>query len=166
MLTPVLSTVLSVVLGVGALATAVVYGTDVFCALVLRPAAARANDASIADLVGHIHHVADNRWPAFGAVSVLAAMVGTLGVFLTSAPIAAQVGAVVALAALLGWLAIYLTVSAPLNLRLREAASTRTVPPETRSWQQRWDAVIWPRAALQTIALVGLLLALLQVSAP
>jgi hypothetical protein len=160
------STVLVAVLAVGALATAVIYGTHVFCALVLRPAAARASDASLADLVGHIHHFGDNRLPAFGAVSVLAALLGTIGVVVTGAPVAALAEAGVALAALLGWLAVYLTVSAPLNRRLREAASTHTVPPETRAWQQRWDAVIWPRVALQTIALVGLLLAGLQVSAP
>ena len=165
MLGSVLSAALSVVLAVGALAAGVIYGTDMFCALVLRPAAARADDSSIADLVGHIHDVADRRWPAFGAISVVAALLATVGAFVTGAPITAGVSAAVALAALLGWLAIYAGVSAPLNRRLREAAATHTVPPETRSWQQQWDAVIYPRAALQTVALVGLLLALF-VSAP
>ena len=157
-------TVLSVVLAVGALAAAVVYGTDMFCALVLRPAAARATDASVADLVGHIHDVADRRWPAFGMISIIAALLGSIGAFLTGATVAAVLAAV-ALAALLGWLTIYTTISAPLNRHLRNAAATHTVPPGTRAWQQRWDAVIYPRAALQTIALLGLLLAL-WVSAP
>ena len=32
-----------------------------------------------------------------------------------------------------------------------------TVPADTRILQQRWDSVIWTRAALQTVALAGLL---------
>jgi len=43
------------------LSTGVIYGTDVFCALVLRPAAAAAREASIADLVGRIHHFGTGR---------------------------------------------------------------------------------------------------------
>ena len=160
-----LGTGLTAVLVVGILATAVIYGTDVFCALVLRPAAARAGDASVADLVGHIHHFGDHRLPAVGVVSVLAALLAAVGAVLTDASLPALLGAGVALVALLGWLAVYLTVSAPLNRHLREAASTHTVPPETRSWQQRWDAVIWPRVVLQTVALAGLLTAGLQVGA-
>ena len=49
------------------LATGVIYGTDVFCAVVLRPAAAGARETSIADLVGRIHHYGDRRLPIPGS---------------------------------------------------------------------------------------------------
>ncbi|HEY3941106.1 MAG TPA: hypothetical protein VGL60_01365 [Acidimicrobiales bacterium] len=45
---------------VGIGATAVVYGTDVFRAGAL-PAATDATDASVADLIGRVHHYADRR---------------------------------------------------------------------------------------------------------
>ena len=67
----------------------------------------------------------------------------------------------IALAALLAWLAIYRRISAPINKQLRAAAANHTVPPDTRALQQRWDSVIWTRAALQSLALAGLLTAVL-----
>jgi hypothetical protein len=60
-----------------AVATGVIYdGADVFCAAVLRPAAAGAGVASIPDLVGHIRHFADRRLPVPGIAGLVAA--GTL----------------------------------------------------------------------------------------
>jgi hypothetical protein len=141
----------------GVVATAVIYGTDVFCALVLRPAAAGASDASVADLLGRVHHYGDRRLPAPGVVAIAAAAVATA----VSDQGLGRLGAGLALVALLAWLAIYLGVSAPINRRLRAAAASGEVPADTRILQDRWDAVIWPRAALQTTALAGLLLATL-----
>ena len=43
-----------------------------------------------------------------------------------------------------------------------DAARSCCAPADTRTLQQRWDVVIWPRAALQTIALTGLLVAALS----
>jgi hypothetical protein len=63
---------------------------------------------------------------------------------------------VVALVAPLPWLAIY-RISAPINEQLRTAAAAHTVPADTADLQRRGDGVIWPRAVLQTVALVGLL---------
>jgi Domain of unknown function (DUF1772) len=137
---------------------AVIYGTDIFSALVLRPAAAGAADASVADLLGRIHEYGDRRLPMPGAVSVIAAALATAA----AGGGAARVAGATALAALLAWLAIYVRVSAPINKRLRAAAAARTVPPDTRSLQQRWDSVIWLRAALQAVALAGLLIVILS----
>jgi hypothetical protein len=39
--------------------------------------------------------------------------------------------------------------------------AARSVPPHTRSPQQRLDSVIWARAALQAVALAGLLAVIL-----
>jgi uncharacterized membrane protein len=143
---------------VGLAAAAIIYGTDFFCALVLRPAAAAAAEASVADLIGHVHEYGDRRLPFPGVVSVIAAaLVTALG---GEHPLTRIAGAI-ALVALLSWLAIYARVSAPINRRLRAAASANTVPPDTRSLQDRWDRVIWARASLQAIAVAGLLAAVL-----
>jgi hypothetical protein len=136
---------------------AIIYGTDLFCALVLRPAATGAADTSVADLLGRVHEYGDRRLPVPGAVSVIATALATAA----SATVPARIAAAVALAALLAWLVIYTRVSAPINKRLRAAAATNTVPADTRTLQQRWDSVIWLRAALQATALAGLLTALL-----
>ncbi|WP_100524853.1 anthrone oxygenase family protein [Mycobacteroides abscessus] len=138
---------------VGVFSVAIIYGTDLFCALILRPAAAGAADASIADLIGRIHEYGDRRLPGPGVLSIICA---GLTVVLSHCA-TARLGAAVALVALLGWLAIYARVSAPINKTLRAAAASHTVPSDTKELQQRWDRVIWLRAALQTIALGGFL---------
>lgn len=132
---------------------AVIYGTDVFCALIVRPAARGAADASVADLLGRVHEYGDRRLPIPGVLSIVATAVATA----TTAGTTARVAGALALVALLAWLAIYLRISAPINKTLRAAAASHTVPADTNNLQQRWDSVIWPRAALQTIALAGLL---------
>ena len=45
------------------LANAVIYGTDVFGAIVLRPAIAVVDDRTLTQLLGHIHLIADRRFP-------------------------------------------------------------------------------------------------------
>lgn len=142
----------------GIITTAVIYGTDVFCALVLVPATAGASNAAVADLLGRVHHYGDRRLPVPGVTALLAAAVATM----TNSTTIGRAGASVALLALLAWLTVYLRVSAPINKRLRAAAATGTVPPNIRTLQDRWDSAIWPRAALQTLALAGLLLAALS----
>ncbi|MCW8096961.1 DUF1772 domain-containing protein [Streptomyces tauricus] len=140
---------------VAVFSAAIIYGTDVFCALVLRPAAAGAADASVADLLGRVHEYGDRRLPVPGVLSIVA----TALLIATVDGTPARTGGAVALLALLLWLAIYLRISAPINKRLRAAAADHTVPPDTRQLQQRWDSVIWTRALLQTIALAGLVTA-------
>ena len=148
-----MNTVAIAIAVVGILSTAIIYGTDLFCALIVRPAAGGAADASIADLIGRIHEYGDRRLPVPGVVSIIAT---ALAIGLSDgAP--ARIGAATALVALLAWLAVYLRISAPINKRLRAAAASHTVPANTKELQERWDRVIWLRTALQTIALVGLL---------
>lgn len=140
---------------VGVAAAGIIYGTDVFCALVLRPAVAGAATSSVADLIGRVHHYGDRRLPVPGVVSVLAAAVTAAA----SPTTLGHAAGAVALVALLAWLVIYARISSPINRRLREAAATGAVPADTRSLQDRWDRVIWPRAALQLVALAALLAA-------
>ncbi|MGI4742153.1 MAG: hypothetical protein ACRYG7_43905 [Janthinobacterium lividum] len=54
------------------LSTGVVYGTDVFFALVARPALRRADEASLTQVLGHLHAVADARMPVLGAMALVA----------------------------------------------------------------------------------------------
>jgi hypothetical protein len=77
---------------------AIIYGTDVFSALVLRPAAAGAADTSVADLIGRIHEYGDRRLPLPGVLSILATSVTVA--LSNSAP--ARVGAAIALV-IVGW---------------------------------------------------------------
>ena len=58
---------------VAVLSTGVVYGTDVFCALVQRPALGRVDDATLTAAMGNVHRFADRRLPAPGVLAVLAA---------------------------------------------------------------------------------------------
>ena len=125
---------------VAIMTTALIYGTDLFCALVVRPAAVGAADSSVADLLGRVHEYGDRRLPAPGVVSVLATALATA----TSDNSAGRIGGAIALLALLAWLAIYIRISAPINKKLRAAAASHTVPADTRTLQQRWTASSGP----------------------
>jgi uncharacterized membrane protein len=138
---------------VAVFSAAIIYGTDLFCALIVRPAASGAADASVADLLGRVHEYGDRRLPIPGVVSIIATGLAAA----TAAGALARISGAIALVALLVWLAIYLRISAPINKTLRAAAAGHTVPADTKNLQQRWDSVIWARAILQAIALAGLL---------
>ena len=60
------------------LAAAVVYGTDMFAAVVLRPALAMLDDSALTQATGRIHQYADRRMPLPGATSILAAAASAL----------------------------------------------------------------------------------------
>ncbi len=51
---------------IAVLGTAVVYGTDVFCAMVQRPALARVDDRALLAVMGNIHRYGDRRMPLPG----------------------------------------------------------------------------------------------------
>ncbi|MFT4041815.1 MAG: DUF1772 domain-containing protein [Gordonia sp. (in: high G+C Gram-positive bacteria)] len=149
-----MSTIADAMSAIAILAVAIVYGTDLFCALIIRPAAAASADSSIADLIGHIHEFGDRRMPVPGIIGIIA----TGGLIVLADTTSARIAATIAVVALLAWLGIYIRVSAPINKRLRAAAADHTVPTDARELQQQWDRVIWPRAALQAVALGGLII--------
>src|ERR1700722_1336479 len=60
---------------VAVLGTGVVYGTDVFCAMVQRPALARIDDRALVAVMGNIHRYGDRRMPVPGALGIIAAAV-------------------------------------------------------------------------------------------
>ena len=146
---------------IAVLATAVVYGTDVFCAMVQRPAMAQVDERSLLVVMGNIHRYGDRRMPVPGVLGILAAAI--------SAALAAvsgrwlQAGAAgLAVGLLVVWLVIYLRVSAPINRQLIAAVDHSGAAVDARGLQRDWDAVITIRAVLQGSAVAALCAALLM----
>ena len=146
---------------IGVLGTAVVYGTDVFCAMVQRPALALVDDGALVAVMGYVHRYGDRRMPLPGVVGIIAAG--------ASAALAAAAGrwttaiaAATALALLLVWLMLYLRVSAPINRQLTAAAQAHDVPANARALQANWDRIINARATLQSLAVCALCVALMS----
>jgi hypothetical protein len=140
---------------IAVLSTGVVYGTDVFCALVQRPALARVDDRALATVMGNVHRYGDRRMPIPGVLGIIAAA--------TCAAVAAIAGrwvevipAATAVGLLLAWIALYRIVSAPINRQLTQAAAVGDVPANVRALQRNWDRVITARAVLQGLAVAAL----------
>ena len=106
---------------IAVLGTAVVYGTDVFCAIVLRPALGLVDDHALVAVTGSVHRYGDRRMPVPGVLGVLAT--ATTAVLATVAAQWAQaIAAGAALVLLLVWIVLYTRVSAPINRQLTAAA--------------------------------------------
>jgi hypothetical protein len=145
---------------IAVLGTAVVYGTDVFCAMVQRPALARIDDRALLAVTGNIHRYGDRRMPVPGVLGLAAAAISA--VFAATAGRGTQaVAAGVAVGLLAVWLLIYLRVSAPINRRLTAAVDQSDPTINARELQHNWDRVITIRAVLQGLAVTALCTALL-----
>jgi hypothetical protein len=137
------------------LANAVIYGTDVFGAIVLRPAIAAVDDRTLTQLLGHVHRIADRRFAAIGVVGLIAAVAMAALAAASGRWVGMAAGAMAALA-LVVFLGIYTRVSKPVNAALTAAALADRVPSDVRRLQARWDSVINVRVGLQTFALAAL----------
>lgn len=143
------------------LGTAVIFGTDVFCALVQRPAVAAIDDRALVAVMGNVHRYGDRRLPIPGVVGIAGALLGA--VLAASAgrwPVAIAAGTAVAL--LLVWLALYVRISAPINRQLIAASTAGDTPVNARALQQAWDRIINARAAIQGVAVAALSVALVM----
>jgi hypothetical protein len=145
---------------IAVLGTGVVYGTDVFCAMVQRPALARIDDAALVAVMGNVHRYGDRRMPVPGVLGMIAAaasaaLAGVAGRWTTA------IAAATAVALLLVWLVLYLRVSAPINRQLTAAAEAGDAPANARALQANWDRVINARAMLQGLAVCALCVALM-----
>jgi hypothetical protein len=145
---------------IAVLGTAVVYGTDVFCALVLRPALAALTDDAVVAVMGSVHRYGDRRMPIPGVLGVIGAAASAV-LAIVAAHWTQAIAAGVALVALLIWLVLYIRVSAPINRQLTAAADARQVLPNVRVLQAKWDSIIGARAALQGLAVGALCVVLL-----
>ena len=106
---------------IAVVSTGVGYGTDVFCALVQRPALARVDDATLTAVMGNVHRFGDRRMPVPGILGIIASAAASLLAALAGRPVAsATAGA--ALALLVVWVLLYLRVSAPINRALTAVA--------------------------------------------
>ena len=152
-------TLIEIVAGLAILANAVIYGTDVFGAIVQRPAIAAVDDRTLTQSLGHIHRVADRRLKLI-TISGLIAAVATAAVAAAGEHWVAAAGGALAALAVIIFIAVYTQVAKPVNTALTAAALAQRVPDNARQLQARWDSVINGRVALQTIALVALCVAL------
>ena len=152
-------TIIEILAGVAVLANGVIYGTDVFGAIVQRAAMDAADDRTLTLTMGHIHRIADRRLPPLGISGLLAAL-ATTAVAAAGGHWVSTVAGAVATGALVLFLAIFLTISKPVNDALTAAAVAERVPADARQLQARWDSVINLRVVLQTIALAALCVAL------
>jgi hypothetical protein len=146
---------IEILAGLAILANAVIYGTDVFGAIVLRPAIAAVDDRTLTQLLGHVHRIADRRFAAIGAGGLVAAIATTALAAATGYWVSAAAGALATLALII-FLAICTRISTPMNTALTAAALGDRVPGGARQLQARWDSVIDARVALQTLALAAL----------
>ena len=140
---------------IAVLGTAVVYGTDVFCTIVLRPALALVDDRVLVAVMGHVHRYGDRRMPVPGALGVVATATSA-ALAAVAAHWAQAIAAGAALALLLVWLVLYARVSAPINRQLTAAAEASRALPNGRALQAKWDRIIGARAMLQGLAVVAL----------
>jgi len=145
---------------IAVLGTAVVYGTDVFGAMVQRPALARVDDRALLAVMGNIHRYGDRRMPVPGVIGMVAAAI--------SAALAAASGhrthacaAGVAVGLWVVWLLLYLTVSKPINQQLTTGVDHPERPTDARALQRNWDKVITLRATLQGLVVAALCATLL-----
>ena len=145
---------------IAVLSTGVVYGTDVFCALVQRPALGRVDDRALTTVMGNVHRYGDRRMPVPGVLGTLATA-ATAVLAAATADWAQAIAATVALVLLLGWIVLYTRVSAPINRQLTTAADASQPLPNGRALQAKWDRVIGARALLQGLAVAILCVALM-----
>jgi hypothetical protein len=140
---------------IAVLATAVVYGTDVFCAIVMRPALALVDDRELVSVVGRVHRYGDRRMPVPGVLGIVATA-ATAVLATVAAHWSQAIAAGAALVLLLVWIGLYTRVSAPVNRQLTAAADAGRLLPEGRALQAKWDRIIGARATLQGLAVAAL----------
>jgi hypothetical protein len=145
---------------ISVLAGGIIYGTDVFCAIVLRPALELVDDRTLVSTMGQVHDFGDRRLRVPGVAGLVTAVAAT-GVAASTEHLTATIAGAVAVGALATWLFIYVRISAPLNARLKVAARRGETPPDARLLQERWDSVITVRSGLQMLAVLALCVALI-----
>jgi hypothetical protein len=145
---------------VAILATGVVYGTDVFSAIALRPALARVDDAALTSVMGNLHRYADRRMPVAGVTAIVASVVAAVLAAVAGLWLAAA-AAGLAFVLLVVWTVLYARISAPINRTLTAAVDDHETPANARGLQHDWDRIIVLRATLQGVALLALAAALI-----
>lgn len=139
---------------IATLSTGVIYGTDVFHAIVVKKAATISKDSSIADLMGHTHLIADKRMPVFGITALLCTVIC---IILNINNLSSACLLCAALLMLLSHLYLYMSIAKPVNKAMTAGVVNNIIPGNIRALQNRWDSVIKYRAAFLTIAMILLI---------
>ncbi|MET9215263.1 MULTISPECIES: DUF1772 domain-containing protein [Mycobacteriales] len=142
------------------LANAVVYGTDVCGAVIMRSVYRKLDDATVTVSAGWGHYYGDKRMPIVGVSGVVTAVL-TLLIAVLAGQTGAAVAAGIAVAALLTWLAFYVRVAKPINTRQTAAALSGVIPADARALQDKWDSILKYRVTLQFVAIAGLCAAII-----
>jgi hypothetical protein len=133
------------------LGTAVVCGTDVFCAIAMRPALALVDDAARIAVMGRVHRYGDRRLPVPGILGIVATTVSAV-----LAAVAAHWAQAIAAGA-----ALVLLVSAPINRQMTAAADAGRLLSNVPALQAKWDSIINARALLKVLAVAALCILLM-----
>ncbi|KAA8887147.1 DUF1772 domain-containing protein [Nocardia colli] len=149
-----------IIAAVAVLANAVVYGTDVCGAVIMRAVYRKLDDATVTVSAGWGHYYGDKRMPVIGAGGVITAVL-TLLFALFAGQAGAAVAAGITVAALLTWLALYVRIAKPINTQQTAAAQSGIIPANARALQDKWDSILKYRVSLQFIAIAGLCAALI-----
>ena len=145
---------------IAVLGTAMVYGTDMFCAIVLRPALAFVDDSALVAVMGSVHRYGDRRMPVPGVLGIVATAISAVLATVTE-HWAQAIAAGAALVLLLVWIVLYTQVSAPINRQLTAAADADRTLSNGRALQAKWDGIIDARAMLQGLAVAALCVVLM-----
>ena len=143
------------------LSAGVVYGTDVFFAVVGKAALERVGDAALTETMGRLHRVGDARMPLFGATALVSTLALVFAAGLGSLP---SIFALLALAGLAVQLGAYLRVAQPINRVQTAAAEQGATLDNARELQRRWDSVIVLRALGMGVGVLGLTLCALSLN--
>ncbi|NKX87360.1 hypothetical protein [Nocardia coubleae] len=149
-----------VIATVAVLANAVVYGTDVCGAVIMRSVYRKLDDATVTVSAGWGHYYGDKRMPVIGAGGIVTAVL-TLLIALLAGQLGAAVAAAITVAALFTWLALYVRIAKPINSQQTAAALSGIIPPNARALQNKWDSILKYRVTLQFTAIAGLCTALI-----
>ena len=150
---------IEILAGIAILANAVIYGTDVFGAIVLCPAIGAVDDRTLTQAMGHVHRIADRRIAVI-SIGGLVFTVATTALAAATRHWVSTAAAALATVALIIFAVVYTRVSKPVNKALTAAALADRVPGDARQLQARWDSVINARVLLQAVALAALCVAL------
>lgn len=141
--------------GIAILCTAVVFGTDVFFALIGKKSVMKSKESSIADVFGHFHEIADVRMPFFGVTAIIATVLQIVLYGIHSIP---GILSAVALAGMMSQLLIYIFISKPVNVTMVDSVKYGRVLNNVRELQERWDKVTMWRALSLFLSIICLIM--------
>ena len=118
-----------VLIATSVLACGIIYGTDVFSAIVLRPALALADDQTLVSIRGRVHDFGNRRLRMPGVAGLVAAILET-AMIAWAGHLAATVAGTIAVVTLACWLIIYARISAPVNSGLTAASQRDETPAD------------------------------------